>query len=238
MRYTEFERIVSQKRLSRYLRACGGNTRKAMTLYRYNVELAQSVFGIIGFFEVALRNAINDELTNALGQEWLKNSCESGGIFDIPETHKTKKIICKAFQSLLRDGIYSHTRLLAAMEFGVWKYMFSPAQYSQTGKCLLHIFPNKPRSSAQAQYNASYVFNELDKINNLRNRIAHHEPICFPTKDEIIYTNYIKNEYNKILTLLEWMDIDSRKFLYGLDHVISVCNKIDILDKTKPTSLT
>lgn len=240
MNYTEFERLISQKRLRRYLQACDGNTRKAMTLYRYNVELAQSVFGIIGFFEVALRNAINNELTQYLGQEWLKDSCEPGGIFDKSSTHKTKKIIDKAYQKLLNDGLYSHTKLLAEMEFGVWKYMFSPVQYSQTGKCLLHIFPNKPKSSAQAQYNASYVFNELDKINNLRNRIAHHEPICFPTNGGVIYTSYIKNEYNKILTLLQWMGIDSKRFLYGLDHVTRVCDKIDKLKetKTKPTSLT
>ena len=71
MRYSEFEKIVSQKRMRRYVVACGGNTRKAMTLYRYNVELAQTVFSIIGFFEVALRNAINEELTASLGNEWL-----------------------------------------------------------------------------------------------------------------------------------------------------------------------
>ena len=232
MKYPEFERIISPKRLRRYIQACGGNTRKAMTLYRYNVELSQSVFGIIGFFEVALRNAINNELIKSLGQEWLKDSCKSGGIFDIPDTHKTKKIINNAYLSLLRDGIYSHTKLLAEMEFGVWKYMFSPVQYRQTGKCLLHIFPNRPRSSAQAQYNASYIFNELDKINTLRNRIAHHEPICFPKRSEVIYTEYIQNEYRKILVLLEWMNIDSKKFLYGLDHVINVCNKIDKLKTT------
>lgn len=41
MKYKEFERIVSQKRMNRYVQACGGNTRKAMILYRYNIELSQ-----------------------------------------------------------------------------------------------------------------------------------------------------------------------------------------------------
>ena len=229
MRYKEFENIISEERMRRYVAACGGNTRMAMTLYRYNVELAQTVFSIIGFFEVALRNAIDNELTTSLGNEWLKNSCLPGGIFNIPNAHKTCDIISNAYHRLLRDGLYSHTKLLAEMEFGVWKYMFSPVQYRQTGRTLLRIFPNRPRSSAQAQYNPSYVFNELDKINTLRNRIAHHEPICFPSQGEMIYTNYIRNEYVKILTLLRWMGIESNKFLYGLDHVIQVSNKIDRL---------
>ena len=38
MEYKEFERIISAKRMGRYLEACGGDTRKAMTLYRYNLH--------------------------------------------------------------------------------------------------------------------------------------------------------------------------------------------------------
>ena len=206
MRYKEFEQIISQKRLRRYVAACGGDTRKAMTLYRYNVELAQSVFAIIGFFEVALRNAIDRQLTSSFGNEWLKDSIMPSGIFNIPNAHKTCEIITNAYHRLHRDGMYSHTKLLAEMEFGVWKYMFSPVQY-----------------------NPSYVFNELDKINTLRNRIAHHEPICFPTQRDEIYTDYILNEYQKILTLIDWMGIKSRDFLYGLDHVTRVCIKVEKL---------
>ena len=217
--------------MSRYVAACDGDTRKAMTLYRYNVELAQSVFAIIGFFEVALRNAIDRQLTSSFGNEWLKDSIMPNGIFNIPNAHKTCEIITNAYHRLHRHGFYSHTKLLAEMEFGVWKYMFSPVQYRQTGRCLLRIFPSRPRSSASVQYNPSYVFNELDKINTLRNRIAHHEPICFPTQRDEIYTNYILNEYQKIVVLLDWMDIRSSDFLYGLDHVTRVCAKVD---KLKP----
>ena len=32
MRYKDFERIISEERMNRYVVACGGNTRKAMTL--------------------------------------------------------------------------------------------------------------------------------------------------------------------------------------------------------------
>ena len=71
------------------------------------------------------------------------------------------------------------------------------------------------------------MFNELDKINTLRNRIAHHEPLCFPTGQAIIDTSYIRREYQKIQTLFSWMGIDSSSMLYGLDHVQKVCDKID-----------
>lgn len=36
MRFSDFETIMSSKRMMRYVHACNGDTRKAMTLYRYN----------------------------------------------------------------------------------------------------------------------------------------------------------------------------------------------------------
>ena len=102
---------------------------------------------------------------------------------------------------------------------GTWKYMFANVQYRAGGKCLLKVFPNKPRSSAEFNCNNTYIFNELDKVNTLRNRIAHHEPICFTHSSQTVDTSYIINEYQKIQTLFAWMGIDSHALLYGLDHV-------------------
>ena len=62
--------------MNRYVQACGGNTRKAMTLYRYNIELSQVMFAIICHFEVALRNAVDTNLTARFGNEWLKDRWE------------------------------------------------------------------------------------------------------------------------------------------------------------------
>lgn len=229
MKYIDFERILSHERMNRYLIACGNDSRKAMTLYRYNLQLSQEVFTIISCFEVALRNAIDVKLVSSLGRDWLRDSIISNGVFTLPVLHKTRDIIRSAYGRLNNTNSYSHSKLLAEMEFGIWKYMFSPIQYRVTGRVLLSVFPNKPRSSAQMQYNQSYIFNELDKINTLRNRIAHHEPICFNLHQPQIDTSYILNEYQKIQTLFSWMDIDNRSMLYGLDHVQQVCSKINNL---------
>jgi len=115
------------------------------------------------------------------------------------------------------------------MEFGVWKYMFSGPQFRATGKKLLKVFPNKPKSSAAIQFNNQFIFNELDAINRLRNRIAHHEPICFMLDSETISTAYLKNCYTRTVMLLSWMGIDAKSLLYGLDHISQLTAKIDSL---------
>lgn len=157
-----------------------------------------------------------------------------GGIFDVPGCRDSANIIRKAYRRLQRDNCYTHNKLLAEMEFGVWKYMFANPQYRAVGRSLLAIFPNKPRSTALFQYNNTFIFNELDGINILRNRIAHHEPICFALRQPAIGTSYILNAYQKLHTLFMWMGIDSHSLLYGLDHVQQVCNKINSL-KEKTT---
>ena len=75
---------MSSQRMERYLIACGGNTRKSMTLYRYNLQVSQEMVTIVSCFEVALRNAIDRKLTKNLGDDWLRDSITKGGIFTRP----------------------------------------------------------------------------------------------------------------------------------------------------------
>ncbi|MBD5419818.1 MAG: Abi family protein [Bacteroides sp.] len=229
MKYQDFEKIMSSDRMKRYLDACKGDTRKAMTLYRYNLHISQEMFTIVSCFEVALRNAIDRRITSNLGQEWLKESIEECGVFTHPKLRKTRDIISTAIHRLQKNQKYSHSKLLAEMEFGIWKYMFSPIQYRVTGRNLLSIFPKKPRSSKSIQYNPSYFFNQLDNVNSLRNRIAHHETICFANESNNIDTTYILKIYGQIKTMIQWMDIDCDSLFYGLDHIEKTCEKIKSL---------
>ena len=70
------------------------------------------------------------------------------------------------------------------------------------------------------------MFAALDSVNNMRNRIAHHEPICFNKTTGAIDTSYCLTIYARIMTLFQWMDINSGSLLYGLDHVGTCSDKI------------
>ena len=168
MRFHVFERVMSPKRMKRYLGACGGDKRKAQTLYRLNLRLSQEMFTVISCYEVALRNAIDSIMSVSMGQDWLRDAIQPGGILDNPRFLGTTRIMQK-------------------------------------------------------------VYDELDAINRLRNRIAHHEPICFLQDQEIISTEHLKNCHNRIHTLLSWMGIDASALLYGLDHVKKIAHQIDLL---------
>lgn len=223
MNFDNFVEIFSYPRVNRYLLSVGGDKRKAQTLYRKNLKLSQEMFTIISCFEIALRNRIDNHYTAIYGNNWLYKSINKDGIFDTPQTQRTKKIIW-GMKEKLGDN-YTHPKLIAELDFGVWRNLFASPQFVAGGQNLLKIFPSKPKSSVSIQYNHTYIFNELAKINILRNRIAHHEPICFSANS--ISTQYVRENYNLILQFFNWMNINSSDLLYGLDHIQKVCDEID-----------
>lgn len=227
MKFKDFEYTMSSFRMSRYLKACNNNSQKAMTLYRKNLKLSHGLFTIISCFEVALRNAIDRCCLTHLGQYWLYYAVCNGGIFDNAQCIMTAKTIQEALQA--SRGQYTHNKLVADLGFGFWRYLFSPHQYRATGQHLLSIFVARPPGNAQIKYNALYVFNRLAEINKIRNRIAHHEPICFLARQSVKNTAYARQQYEIIVELFRWLEIDEGSLLYGLDHISSICYEIDNL---------
>lgn len=227
MRYQDFENVMTAARMSRYVNACGGNTKRAMTFYRKNLQLSQELFTIISCFEITLRNKIDSHCQANLGPDWLRDAARPGGVFDTRNTSLTKNNIADALNKL--GAYYTHNKLVAELGFGFWRYMFAQYQYSATGRSLLMIFPSKPISTPTIQYNQTYIFRNLADVNDIRNRIAHHEPICFTPGSPIKDTSYLRQHYAIIIRLFRWMPVDERALLYGLDHVLTLCNDVDAL---------
>jgi len=224
MKYIDFQNIMSADRINRYFQSTGNNSRKAMTLYRANLKLSQELFTIISCFEVALRNAIDRHYTALHGNNWLRDSASPGGMFNTRNCGKTPYIIATAMRKLT---VYSHPGLIAQMEFGFWRYTFARHQFYAGGQGLLTVFPSKPVSTLTHSYNNQYFFDELERINGMRNRLAHHEPVCFRNGFAIKDTSYSRRIYNLLIRLFQWMDINEAALLYGLDHVVDICDKID-----------
>lgn len=226
MRFVDFEQIMSVPRMSRYVTACNGDTRKAMTLYRLNLRLSQELFTVVGCFEVALRNAIDRHYSSLCGADWLRDSARPGGMFSNRACGKTPYIISESERKL---SSYTHPKLLAEMDFGFWRYLFARHQFHHGGQSLLAIFPSKPRSTPSINYNNSFIFMELENINALRNRLAHHEPVCFQLGAHSKSTRYARQNHQLTLQFFQWMNINESVLLYGLDHITEVCDRIDAL---------
>ena len=219
MRFSELEKIVSKHRMKRYLQACTSDKSKAVELYLLNIQLSSETFKLICFFEIAFRNSINNHLSNMHGEDWIADSVSTSGFFNSTQTSITFSII----QNLKKDTWKgSNTQLITQLGFGFWRHLFAPNQYKAIGSNLLNILINKPKSTPLLQINQKYIFKQLTEINDLRNRIAHHEPICFKnglTHLDITDTIRISNS---IILLLQWLNVDTKNQFVNIEPINSI----------------
>jgi hypothetical protein len=147
---------------------------------------------------------------------------QTGGFLDAYGCEESFHSIQEGIYSLKEN--YKQDTIVAQLTFGFWTYQFSPKVFAAGGSTLLHVFPNRPFGTNQKQ-----VFQDLIRVNVLRNRIAHYEPLCFDKKTTSISTAYAAKRYYLIIELFKWLGCDPKKMLYGVDSVekaVKVINSI------------
>jgi hypothetical protein len=198
--------------MQKYLMACKEDVRKASSLYKANIRLSQKLYVVIGIFEITLRNCIDNHFLRSKGPEWLANSvAEMHGYLNYPGCEKSYHSVQEGIHQLNIN--YTHNCLLTSMSFGFWTHQFSRKEYAASGNTLLDIFINRPKG-----INQKVTLDNLRKINILRNRIAHYEPICF-NEFGFISTAMTIKRYTLIKDLLHWLGYNPRHLFYGLDGV-------------------
>jgi len=221
LKYEDFEKALSIPRISKYRLACKGDKNKALILYRNNIKLCQKFYGVMGVLEVVLRNAINEHFKAQLGDnEWLVTQAKSGFLINYKNT------IFKERNILNKNSRYTHDKLVSSLSFGVWTFMFSRKCYRNSGKTLLHIFPGKTQGLNQRD-----IYNDLNIIRVFRNRIAHHEPLCFNAAGEVDVT-YAQEVFSLILKYVEFLGYNFNELFYGVESPVQTIDRINELGKT------
>ncbi len=218
MKYTDRIRLLSTARINKYKNACKGDKSKTIQLYQYNIKLCQRFYGIIGTFEVILRNLINDHYTDKLGNDWIVKQADVGLLLE-----HDKDEILHLENTYKRKGVYSHDKMVASFHFGFWTSLFTKRNYRVGGKTLLQIFPAKTHGLNQKQ-----IYDDLSAIREFRNRIAHHEPICFDCLREIS-TEYARKHYELIRTYVGFIGYNPDSIFLGVEKPDKILAKIDAL---------
>lgn len=219
MDFKTSQKIFSAARMGKYANACSGDKRKTMLLYRYNLRLCQRFCGVLNLFEVILRNAINEHYRAYYSNpDWIVNQADTGKLleFNMDEIKQTEA-------SYRRRGIYNNDKMVASLTMGFWTKLFSKKRYKRGGKSLLRIFPNKVKGKSQSD-----VYKDLTHIREFRNRIAHHEPICFDSYGKIS-TDFARKHYQLIRDYISYMGQHPDNVIQWTEKPDEVLDKIDKL---------
>ncbi|HTI08269.1 MAG TPA: hypothetical protein VL832_06920 [Puia sp.] len=181
------------------------------------------MYAVIGVFEIILRNSIDRHFVYLKGNNWLEDAVQPGGYLEVATGCEDS---CHAVQECIyKLGLeYTHDQLITKLSFGFWSYQFAKKNFAAAGNTLLEIFPNRSFG-----INQKTVFKNLVKINEIRNRIAHYEPICFDKSTGAISTTFVANRYNLILELLFWLGCNPKRILYGIDSVRNGINAVNVI---------
>jgi hypothetical protein len=171
-------------RLTRYLAFTNGDRMRAIQLYEHNTRISKAMFGIIQPLEIAFRNVANRALANGFARpDWYDT-----GILASPEIDS----IDKARQSLWQwKKTETPDRVVAELMFGFWVRLLGKRYEQSLWVPHLHkCFSYGPKPDRQKMQD------RFIKIKDLRNRVAHHEPIFF---------RKLERDYERVLTALEWI---------------------------------
>lgn len=181
--------IHSTDRLSPYIKAAG-SVDDGVKLYIWNTAISAAFYGPLQALEVGLRNALHKELAGLFGATWHDEAAflnlNADLRRDIEETKDTLRNARKPIDT---------PHIVAGLNFGFWNKLIGHGPNGiYTTKLwkvgLMKAFPHSPHKMPGPAYD------EVKKIRNFRNRIAHHEPIH--------YRN-LSAEYGRIKMVASWM---------------------------------
>jgi len=202
------ERPVSSLRLENYRSATGSDLEMVVN-YFYNLELSEALYPTLQAFEIALRNSIHITLTDHHQTPyWF----DQEGF--LPQ--RQERQINDARSTLTKEGKpHDPDRIVAALHFGFWHSMFNspfeqslwrPNQLALVGQ----VFPQASRK----QRNRQQVWDRIDRIRIIRNRVMHYEPIWRRTR--------LADDHANILEALNWISP-------AMHDTIAMCDRFPVV---------
>lgn len=201
--------LVSEPRLTYYEQYLNCKTpEEKLSAYFAYQELSSYFLPMLQLIEVSMRNAIDTELVKKFGNDWYSR---------IPQSQVSKQLVTNAKSKLPNQS--DRNDVICRLTLGFWVYMLDAEYRNTQSSCYIwspdaqdKVFPNAYNIlSPTTKMSVKAIFDNLQKVLELRNRLFHHEPIwkghnC--NSHEKATANVIRN-YNFLKAVLKWISQDS-----------------------------
>ncbi|MFJ3395315.1 hypothetical protein [Leifsonia aquatica] len=209
--YAAIEATISAPRISTYLTAAGQHQQRALALYGWNAQVSAAFMLPAHFAEVSTRNAVDEVLTAVYGPLWpwdptFERSLPApGGRLFNPRRHLQQ----------VRATQTTTGKVIAELKFVFWPSMFTARHTGRLWNPHLRsafpgLSPTQPVAAGRDR-----IWNDLQAIRTLRNRLAHHEPII---------SRNLVDDYTRMFDLIELRSPDTAAWVRTLDTVSGLLN--------------
>lgn len=200
----ELPDIFSAPRFATYLAEKNAHRVEALELYKWNLDVSCAFFAPLQVCEVSIRNAISEAIELTYGANWPFEQS-----FEIALPNPSR-----AYSP--RGNLLQHRneptagKIIAELKFVFWERMFTRRHDSTIWNHHLRtVLPNMDAGKTVQELRGE-AFNTLKDIRDLRNRIAHHEPI---------FRRNIQAEYDRIKKVVGWRSTVAADWLDKVENV-------------------
>ncbi len=217
---------IAPSHMNTYVAAASGDRSRALTIARWDRQLALALFADLAVLEPALRNSMNEQLTRRWGTRWYASQ----------EVHLDDRTSRQLSEAWARTAARKHPDdVIARCMFGFWRGLLDRGdhvgrqprrvrcRYDELWRGVLdRAFPG---GRAQAlrdgqRWQRGYALAVVSRVNELRNRVAHHEPLFtgVPAAGQLIRRS-VQSSHGDCLRLAAMLDRDLHTFLLSTSTV-------------------
>lgn len=185
---------ISDERLDAYRHCENDLDIELLSRYVWNIALSESMYPLLNNFEIALRNHLNELLSVTFDINWIDTVNPSILLENEVKAVNDAKKKLKKDKKPTSGGYLVSTLTLGfwtALTYSRYEQIIWPKLFKSQS---LKAFPGLPRK----QRTLKNLRERLHKINRLRNRVFHHEPIWNDGELEVLH--------QELLEAIEWIN--------------------------------
>jgi hypothetical protein len=200
------------------------NELEQLGAHMWGQAVSASLHPLVGICEVVLRNAIHQ----ALSEECSGGTSSSFAWYDranpkaVPihgkSLEKVEQILCQGSPPIRKAVQPSPDKVVSELTFGFWPNVMEGLSQRFAPKTFSNVFAYHPHSKLQHWShlpNKEPVILRLKRLQDLRNRVCHFEPVWKPHWLGVSASNWghsvagLRNLNAEILELLGWCSLDA-----------------------------
>lgn len=185
--FSELGHSISSDRFQPYRQGNPQDDLAAYAAYAWNIAICESLYPALCCAEIALRNSIHSAATRRFGSDfWFIGRLER------PEQEQLDRLRRRIDPSGGKS--LSAADFVSGLNLGFWVNLFM-GRYEQTlwPRMLRDVFPYATRRQAAREP----LYQQLNRIRRLRNRVFHYEPIW--------HWPDLRNRHRLILQTIGWI---------------------------------
>lgn len=162
----------------------------ALALYAWNAQVSAAMLAPLHVCEVVVRNAVSDAVSAVYGANWPWSATFVTSLPNPTSGFSAAKELTQARNFKATTG-----KVIPELKFVFWQTMFTSRFDGRIWTPHLRAVMPHLDPAKSVQQLRGLIYTELEQLRNLRNRIAHHEPI---------FTRNLSDDFQKIHDLISF----------------------------------